>query len=42
MGSIVIRGMLNMLLHKGTVEIKTERLILRKFIETDAQAMFDN
>ena len=26
----------------GTQTIETERLILRRFVETDAQAMFDN
>lgn len=28
--------------HKGTVLLETERLILRRFEERDAQAMFDN
>lgn len=28
--------------HIGTKEINTERLTLRRFVETDAQAMFDN
>lgn len=28
--------------HIGTKEIKTNRLLLRRFVETDAQAMFDN
>ena len=31
-----------MINHKGTVEIKTERLILRRFIEDDAEKMFLN
>lgn len=30
-----------MLTHKGTVEIKTERLLLRRFRMNDAQRMFD-
>ena len=30
-----------MLTHKGTVEIKTERLLLRRFTLDDAQPMFD-
>lgn len=28
--------------HKGTQELETERLILRQFMPTDAQNMFDN
>ena len=28
--------------HKGTVVLETDRLILRKFREDDAQSMFDN
>lgn len=31
-----------MLKHKGTVEIQTDRLILRKFTMDDAEAMFNN
>lgn len=31
-----------MIAHKGTQTIHTERLILRKFIVGDAQAMFEN
>lgn len=31
-----------MLTHKGTQEIRTERLILRRFSLDDAQAMYDN
>ena len=31
-----------MLTHRGTQEIETPRLILRRFRQTDAQAMFDN
>ncbi len=31
-----------MLVHKGTVKIETERLILRSFKESDAQDMFEN
>ena len=31
-----------MLTHKGTQIIRTERLILRRFRQEDAQAMFDN
>ena len=30
-----------MLTHKGTIEIKTERLLLRRFTMEDAQTMFD-
>lgn len=28
--------------HKGTVQIETKRLVLRRFIPEDARAMFDN
>jgi ribosomal-protein-alanine N-acetyltransferase len=28
--------------HKGTITLKTERLILRRFTEDDAEAMFKN
>lgn len=28
--------------HKGTIQIETERLILRKFVIEDAQPMYDN
>jgi RimJ/RimL family protein N-acetyltransferase len=31
-----------MLNHKGTAEIKTKRLLLRRFTVNDAQAMYDN
>ena len=31
-----------MILHKGTMQIETERLILRRFIEEDAEDMFNN
>lgn len=31
-----------MLQHKGTVTLETERLILRKFVMDDAEAMFNN
>lgn len=31
-----------MLTHKGTIRIETERLILRRTVAEDAQAMFDN
>ena len=28
--------------HKGTIELQTERLILRRFRQDDAQDVFDN
>ena len=28
--------------HKGTIELRTPRLLLRRFTPEDAQAMFDN
>ena len=28
--------------HKGTITLKTERLILRRFVTSDAEAMFLN
>ena len=28
--------------HKGTKELRTERLLLRRFTPADAQAMYDN
>ena len=28
--------------HKGTVKIETERLVLRRFVEEDAEVMFAN
>ena len=31
-----------MLTHKGTLELRTERLVLRRFTVEDAQAMFSN
>ena len=30
------------MIHKGTVTLETERLILRRFVESDAEAMFRN
>ncbi|MDR2751906.1 MAG: GNAT family N-acetyltransferase [Clostridiales bacterium] len=30
------------MVHKGTVRLETQRLILRRFTEDDAQAMYDN
>ncbi|MDD4495354.1 MAG: GNAT family N-acetyltransferase, partial [Eubacteriales bacterium] len=31
-----------MLIHKGTVTLETERLILRRYVSEDAEAMFRN
>ena len=31
-----------MLIHKGTQDINTDILLLRRFVESDAQHMFDN
>lgn len=31
-----------MLVHKGTLDIETDRLILRRFVESDADDMFNN
>lgn len=39
---LVIRKRVTIMKALGTQAIETERLILRRFVETDAQAMFDN
>ena len=39
---IIVKGYSGDNMNNGTIEIKTDRLVLRRFEENDYQAMFDN